>query len=211
MKKLVISLLTIAACAGGWYLYTKANPQSLFEDPLEFKGNLISQATTTPNLAKLIADASDVPPAGYVKYVNTKYGFSYYHSPEATVKEYDEGGGAMTIVQENVKNARGLQIFIVPYTKKQITDARFHLDEPSGVRYNIESTDIGKINVPAVTFSSYDDFLGETREVWFIHNNYLFEVTTFKGYGDWFGPIMQSWRFLCQNDPTREENSGCSK
>lgn len=136
------------------------------------------------------------PPPGYIKYENKKYGFSYYHSPQAVIKEYDEGGGAMTIVQENLQRVRGLQIFIVPYEEKTISEERFKADVPSGVRKNVEKTFIGKRGVEAVTFNSYDQFLGETREVWFIYNGYLYEVTTFRGVGDWFTPIMQTWRFL---------------
>lgn len=136
------------------------------------------------------------PPPGYIKYENKKYGFSYYHSPQAVITEYDEGKGAMTVVQENLQKVRGLQIFIVPYYEKTISEERFKADIPSGVRKNAEKTSIGKRGVEAVTFNSYDQFLGETREVWFIYNGYLYEVTTFRGVGDWFTPIMQTWRFL---------------
>lgn len=136
------------------------------------------------------------PPPGYVQYKNERYGFSYYHSPEAVIKEYDEGGGAMTITQENSKKVRGMQIFIVPYSESTISEERFKRDVPSGIRKNVEKTFIGVPQVEAVTFNSYDTFLGETREVWFIHKGYLYEVTTFKGVGDWFTPIMQTWRFI---------------
>ena len=138
---------------------------------------------------------SDVPPPeGYVEYTNTKYGFSFYHAPESVVKEYDEGGGAMTVTLENFERLRGMQVFIVPYGESTISEERFHKDLPSGVRTNVANATID--GVKAVTFNSQDSFLGDTREIWFIHNGYLYEVTTFAGVANWFTPIIQSWKFL---------------
>lgn len=142
-----------------------------------------------------LADAGP-PPPGYVKYENTLYGFSFYHAPEAKIREESEGQGSMTIVLENFDKVRGMQIFIVPYSEPTISPERFHADVPSGIRENEEMTTVGVKKIPAVTFTSVDEQLGETRELWFIHNGFLFEVTTFKGVRDWFTPIIQSWRFV---------------
>jgi len=181
---------------GGFYLFSHpSDSKTIFESQTEKLSLTASSIPATPDVAKVIAE-TEAPPSGYVEYRNEKYGFYYYHSPEAKITEYNEGGGAMTITQENLSKMRGMQIFIVPYDGKIITDERFLRDAPSGVRYNIESTNIGYIDVPAVTFNSYDQFLGDTREVWFIHNGYLYEVTTFKGFGDWFSGIMKTWRFI---------------
>lgn len=183
--------------AGGLLAFVFLNnydsgPENLPADAISAAN--LSEDDKTVNPEELATPAD--PPPGYVKYENKKYGFSYYHSSQAAVTEYDEGGGAMTIVQENLQKVRGLQIFIVPYAEKTISEERFKADIPSGVRNNAEKTFIGKRGVEAVTFNSYDQFLGETREVWFIYNGHLYEVTTFRGVGDWFTPIMQTWRFL---------------
>lgn len=144
--------------------------------------------------ASVISRPAEAPP-GYIKYTNSQYGFSFYHTPQGRVTEHDEGQGAMTIVLENEERVRGMQIFIVPYHEETISDARFKADVPSGVRENIEATTLGVIGIPAVTFTSLDERLGETREIWFIYQGHLYEITTFKGVGNWFAPIIQSWRF----------------
>ena len=160
------------------------------------KGELtLADGSSTIDAAVFAKAAS--PPEGYVEYRNARYGFSLYHEPGATAAEYDEGGGAMTVVLENIKDpsqARGMQIFVVPYSGTTISEERFHKDAPSGVRENVEATTVD--GVEAVTFNGYDSFLGDTREVWVIHGGYLYEITTFKGVGNWFTPIIQSWRFL---------------
>ena len=38
--------------------------------------------------------------------------------------------------------------------------------------------------------------IGHTREVWFIHNGFLYEVTTYKEIDEWLGSIMQTWKFI---------------
>ncbi len=194
LKLLLILLVVGGGVAFGASSIQKGSTKNLFENPVEY----LPVATTTSRtigLADAIADATE-PPSDYIKYENERYGFSYYHSPQAKITEYDEGGGAVTVVQENEQSLRGLQIFIVPYDKDVITEDRFYRDIPSGIRYNIRPTTLGEKRIPAVTFNSQDDFLGETREVWFIHNGHLYEITTFKGFGEWFAPIMQTWRFL---------------
>jgi len=38
--------------------------------------------------------------------------------------------------------------------------------------------------------------VGQTRKVWFIHDHFLFEVTTYKELSGWLSDIMQTWRFI---------------
>ena len=37
---------------------------------------------------------------------------------------------------------------------------------------------------------------GDTREVWFIHGGYLYEVTTYKELDIWLAGIMRTWKFI---------------
>ena len=45
-------------------------------------------------------------------------------------------------------------------------------------------------------FYGYNTTLGDTRELWFIHNGFLYEVTTFKELDEWLGSIIQTWKFI---------------
>lgn len=153
----------------------------------------------TSTLSGIIVGADTIaetapPPEGYVRYTNTEYGLSFYHSPIGKITEYDEGQGAMTVVLQNESLVRGMQVFIVPYTESLITEERFRADVPSGVREDAEDATLD--GVRAVTFTSEDMLLGPTREIWIIRNGYLYEITTFKGAGTWFTPVIQSWRWL---------------
>lgn len=153
----------------------------------------VLSSSSTRITAEVIAQKSAPPATHSKRYTNTKYAFSYSHTPQAKISEYDEGGGAALIVHENFEKVRGFQIFIVPYTESTISEERFLADVPSGVRTEVENTTLD--GIPAVTFVSFDPHIGETREIWVIYNGHLYEITTFRGVGDWFRPIIQSWDF----------------
>ncbi|MBI4114540.1 MAG: hypothetical protein HY445_01710 [Candidatus Niyogibacteria bacterium] len=132
-------------------------------------------------------------PAGWLIYKNASYGFSLFYPEGLDVKEFDEGGGAGTITFEDAENALGFQIFIVPYAEAQVTEERFLKDNPSGVKENFE--DITVDGAVGATFVSRQPFLGETREVWFIHDGYLFEVTILKPTESFLADVLSSWKF----------------
>lgn len=188
------TLLALAA-----YLYVqRPHPQTPEAAAVAFATTTVISINPsgTPVTADVIEDRSPAPD-GFVPYRNEQYGILFYHRPEATVRVYDEGGGAATIVLENLadpERARGFQVFIVPYADAKITEERFRKDVSSGVRTDVENTTLD--GVPAVTFRSYDIFLGQTREIWAIRNGYLYEITSLSGTGNWFTPIIQSWEFI---------------
>jgi hypothetical protein len=126
-------------------------------------------------------------------YKNDYLGFTFNHPRVLTVHEVNEGGGAFTFSFESPKEEKGFQIFIAPYTELKISEDRFKRDVPSGVRKNSVSGMVG--GVQAVFFESQNAVLGDTREVWFIKNGYLYEVTTPKALETWLYPILETWRF----------------
>ena len=110
------------------------------------------------------------------------------------MQAFDEGSGASTIIFQDVTSAQGFQIFIVPYSTPQVSIERFKMDQPSGVMQ--EPHDLNIDGAFATMFVGKDQLLGPTREVWFIHGGYLFEVTAPHSLDEWLGTIMLTWRFI---------------
>ena len=110
------------------------------------------------------------------------------------VQAFDEGKGAQTITFQNPDVGQGFQIFIVPYGARQVSAERFKQDEPSGVMK--EPLDIQIDGTTGTRFKSKDMLLGETREVWFIHDGYLFEITAPISLDAWLASIMATWKFI---------------
>ncbi|MBP6946264.1 MAG: hypothetical protein KBB46_03175 [Candidatus Pacebacteria bacterium] len=126
-------------------------------------------------------------------YKNIKYKFSFIHPITVQVREYDEGKGAATIIFEDLTNIRGFQLFILPYLGTEASEERFKRDVPSGVRLDEKPVTIHGVN--GVAFFSKDDFLGDTFEVWFIKDGYLYEITTLEENTDWLIAILNTWSF----------------
>lgn len=134
-------------------------------------------------------------PDGFKEYRNTKYKFSLLYPQELEVKEFFEGEGATTITFQNVVKGIGFQIFVLPYLEKEVTDERFLKDVPSGVRASLADATVD--GAVGATFYSWNSALmAETYEVWFIHNKYLYEVTTLKYFNTSLDEILKTWNFI---------------
>ena len=145
--------------------------------------------------------AEDVPqaqfiriwPAGWLEYKSWIFKFSLLYPDDLRVREYSEGRGT-TIAFQSEKTGRGFQIFVVPYLEDHITQERFKSDVPSGVIQDQQEILID--GARATMFYSQNAVMGDTREVWFIKNGFLYEVTTYRDLDLWLSNIMQSWQFL---------------
>ncbi len=157
-------------------------------DGLQTTKNIFVNATTTRT-----AQVRSVP-AGWREYRNTAYRFSLLYPQELEVKEFPEKGNALTVTFQNSKEQKGFQIFIVPHPELQVSEERFKKDLPSGVRTDV--TDVTIDGAIAAAFYSQNATLGETREIWFIRDGFLFEVTTLKSLATWLDAILRTWLFL---------------
>lgn len=134
------------------------------------------------------------PPEGALEYRDTTYRFSLFYPKDLSVSKKDNGGGSTTLVLQDPEQGIGLQIFVVPYGFPTITDEQFKKDDLSGVRTNTQEITID--GVKAVSFFSQSALLGDTAEIWFIKDGYLFEITAPKTLAEWLSGVMASWEFI---------------
>ena len=160
--------------------------------------NSTNDASTTLAAELPVEATSSEPqrevPAGFKEYVNARYHFSLLYPQDLEMSFTDEGAGAGTITFQNVAAAQGFQIFVVPYNGNRISEQRFHTDEPSGVRDNDVHIEIDGAGAEA--FYSRNAALGDTAEIWYMHDGLLYEVTTLKSLDTWLSNIMGSWKFI---------------
>ncbi len=166
--------------------------------PIEFLPISIAStslaSSSQPATAKISPAPTPTIPKGYKEYRNEQYHFSLYYPGDIPVKEYAERGAATTITFQPGNGKPGFQVFVQNYNGAQITEERFKLDEPSGVMK--DPVDFTLDGAPARSFYGYDPQIGDTHEVWFIKNGYLYEVTTYKALDTWLSDIMKTWKFL---------------
>lgn len=170
---------------------SSSTPESVKSSTPVSGGGFISQPTNVTTLTpkkerKLSSDQSE--------YRSTKYKFSLFYPKNLSVQEFDEGRGASTIVFQNPEAGLGFQIFITPFSGKQITEEKFRQDVPSGVRNELRNISVDGAN--GASFYSTNTFLGETAEVWFIKNGFLYEITAPKSLVSWLSTIIETWLFI---------------
>ncbi len=131
---------------------------------------------------------------GMLAYQNAAFHFGLLFPDNLQAIEYKEQDRAVTVTFQDTKTDQGFEVYVTPYADQQITAQRFKLDEPSGVMQS--PTDIIVDGTRATMFFGSNSIMGDTREVWFIHGGYLYEVTTYKEFDSWLAGIMQTWKFI---------------
>jgi hypothetical protein len=132
-------------------------------------------------------------PSGMREYRDPEFHISLLYPQELSVNKRAESGGAVTITFQNATKGLGFQIFVVPYADPQVSEEQFAKDNPSGIRDSLQPVVID--GALGSAFYSSDENLGPTREVWFIKNGFLFEVTTPKPLEKWLRDILATWEF----------------
>jgi len=174
-KKIFIITLVLVLLAVFSYLffYKKSSFKNIFSDT----------ATTTSTTI-----------SGTREYRNGVRNFSLFYPEDLTYKEYQEGELAYTIVFEDKTKEKNFQIFFTPYLGETITNERLLKDVPSGDYTELVEVVLDDGTHAIVFFSNGP--LGKLREVWFIKDGFLYEVTTYEHLDVWLSDIMKSWKFL---------------
>lgn len=127
-------------------------------------------------------------------FTHSLIGFSLEYPSDLEVAEFDEGQGARTILFQKPGEQHGFQMFIVPYQGDTISPERIAKDIPSRVLKDPVEVILGE-NTRATVFWSESPTIGQTREVWFIRNGYLFEITTYAEMDTWLAGILSTIQF----------------
>jgi hypothetical protein len=175
--RIILGLLTLAAAAAGIFFFYKPAPA----EPRAHEPQGEAPLFISP-----VVDGMRI-------YRSPLLRFELSYPEELSIREYGKGNTS-TIVFEDSSGHNGFQVFVVPYTEPTVSEQRFKMDVPSGVMK--EPTQVLIDGVTATAFLSTSTLFGETREVWFIHNGFLYEVTTYKDLDSWLASIMSSWHFL---------------
>ena len=182
---LIIAGLGISLLVGGWYGW----------DYLRL-GGIGSSYTISASAGPGEASSSNTfsIPDGYMPYSNSQFHFSVYYPPNLQLHTYHEDGGAFTVALQDPTTNAGFEVYVTPFSGTQIDAARFKLDEPSGTF--LDPTNVLIAGTRATMFFGSNPIMGDTREVWFIKDGLLYEVTTYKPLDAWLSQIMQTWQFI---------------
>jgi len=183
--RIAVGIVAVVLAGAGLWFVTNINGHNTTSAPVD---GVVS--TTSARVLKPPREA----PAGFHEYRNEHYRFALFYPSDLAVNLHDEGMGASTITFQNTDSGKGFQIFVVPYAAPQVSPERFKKDVPSGVRK--ESANVTVDGALGTMFFSEQSLLGLTREIWVIHDGYLFEISTLKPLDNWLQSIMASFEFI---------------
>ena len=180
--------MLLAAAAGAYFFAGRGAPPP---DSLSQDAFAAAEGSSSPPVS--ITSTTPVP-EGTKEYKSAAYGFALYYPDGLTVAEHPLAGSSTVVLFQSEAAQQGFEIFVTPYAEPAITQARFLMDEPSGVMNDPQNITID--GAAATEFFSTNPAMGASREIWFLHGGYLFEVTAPASLDAWLLQIMGTWRFM---------------
>ena len=150
-------------------------------------------STTDSSTPDSITQPTIQAPPNSKLYQSSAYHFSVYYPDHLSMDQQNISGNSSVILFKDKARSEGFQIFVTPYGDSKITEARFKMDEPSGVMNSPQNITID--GTPATEFLSTNPAMGASREIWFLHGGFLYEVTTPQPLDPWLLSILQTWKF----------------
>lgn len=95
----------------------------------------------------MAAEPPPTVPDGNTEYRSDDYHFSVYRPGDIPPEETRERGFAMTAAFQKDDGEPGFQIYVAPINGSTITEERFRMDAPSGVRKEERAARVGGAQV----------------------------------------------------------------
>ena len=132
----------------------------------------------------------------FITYTHPVYGFSFDIPTDFLVTaSADENGSYVNAAHHQLQ--MGFEIAIQPWWEDEaaaLSPTLIQEEHPELVMEDTIPTYLGD-STPALRFSSRDSLVGETRELWFVRDGYLYQVTMYAPHQEW----LDAWiRWLAQ-------------
>jgi len=129
-------------------------------------------------------------------YRDNTFGFLFQYPTGYRVATTTFGDGGELITVEKDANT-GFQIAVTPFDESgPLTVERIRLDLPDMVMEEPRAFQVGgDAGAEGVAFFGENAELGKTREIWFSHAGFLYQVTAYARMDKEIANIMGSWRF----------------
>jgi hypothetical protein len=197
MKKSLIPIITAVILLSGAIIFLKVNKNSSPQNE-EIKFN--ENQSTPDNIQNTYTLTSSKEDEKNNVFADSQYGFSFQYPKDFTATKFREGeDGDTVLVQQKAPSTgsgqAGFQVFILPFDEPgPLTKERVLQDLPDMIVKNAENR-VLKNGIPALIFFSEEASLGETREIWFINNGYLYQITATKEIDSLVAQIIGTWKF----------------
>lgn len=171
-KIILISALVVGAAAAAVFVYSPEN---------------------SGNPADIASRQTEVGEAAFMTYIHPEYGFSFDFPADWGAESFAEDEGGEVVAVQNAET--GILIFIYPFNEPgPITKERVLKDVPDMKIQNEIQLKIGGA-IDAFGFDCDEREIGPTKEVWFVRNGFLYQISAAEGSGEVFYKMAETWRF----------------
>ena len=180
-QKIIAIVVVLVAVAAGVYIF-------VYKD---FKFS----KSENPSAGAL--GENPVDKSGFTEeYISADYGFSFKYPEGFNASELDDDSGHTVLIQKSGVR-EGFQIYLTLFDESgPITPERIKQDWPDMVVNSPQQVLIGeKKDIPALIFLSKHESLGDVREVWFVVNGFLYQLTAYADMDNFIGPITETLTF----------------
>lgn len=197
MIKKTIFILTVFLVIGGVVYYSQFFKNESLKKVGE-NSTVVFQDVVPPEIKKVDDTTST--------FIHKKHNFSFNYPSDLKVSNFREGEGEQILFQgENGDPAGGgaswFQIYITPWDEGEgITVDRIKQDLPDILIKEPQFVILGPrqkegVGPKALIFFSQETGLGETREVWFVQEGNLYQITAYKKLDSMIGEILSTLVF----------------
>lgn len=199
IDSIVISIFVIVLAGMSIFFFMKKSDTSLENRPNE-ESVQENTKTISPDISALGAGQSvAVASPDTKKYTHSTIGFSFIYPVSLTISSFGsvyDASGETVLLQDKGKN--GIQVLITPFNEDiTLTASRIHKDIPSIEMTEVKTLTVGgsNSNVQAVAFKSNNSLMGKSREVWFVKDKRLYQISASIEIGEAFDKLISSWKF----------------
>lgn len=125
------------------------------------------------------------------------FSFRYPDDMKAEILKENEDSLEVILVQ-NAKDGKGFQVMISPFDEdigNKLTEERIKQDVPDLLIKDAQSILIGENGFGLAFLSDNEDFSKNSREVWFVFNGFLYQISTYAHLDPILQAVFSTWQF----------------
>ncbi len=207
----IISGITLLSAGALWFTAVRGGPIPAEHLPPSADTAALAPAISPSPPPEVSAHAAPSPqtPAAHLatgipatkRYTDPEFDFSFDYPAGHTVTAFwDETGYAILVSKPNSKEE--FQIYIKTYDDSgPVTPEQILGDDPSFLVSNPKTINFPGIPVSALAFSSRNEQIGPSYELFFPYGGYLYHLTTYDGSRSILISTLNSWRFASSSTP----------
>jgi hypothetical protein len=187
-KTPVITIIIVAVAAIAMYFFKQHDAPPA---PDSWATGIINGTSTVNDLPSVLTNENSKV------YKSEALDFSFRYPNDLNVSSVVNEGVTVVIVQ-NPEKAQGIQIMVSEFDEagSVLTVERIKQDIPDLKITDPQTLLLGASTGQGVAFlSDNQDFAGNSREVWFVYKNHLYQISTYARLDTLLQSILVTWEF----------------